>query len=260
MPDRLDKELDRLSHQINLKVKIAYLGDGSGSGNPRLSDNSGWMWARTATAEGFTSAVAYPVDPNGNIPPRDNMPVEIGYLGRVQTILRVYADGMRLVNLNPGTTNPSDPEAKSDVQVNLTQFLCKRHPDTINKPLTVIVMDGYFEVDGVSFIFIQSEIDLASLVPAVLEKCIACVYVKTDLTLEAFASTPKLLDDPLFMTDIDECRQQASIGSMSIWGWVLQDDQSILTEDEALNIDLRPIFTPPGGSADDSGLYVAMGI
>lgn len=251
MADSLDKELDVLSQHLNFKVKIGYLGDGSGSGNPRVLDNSGRLWARRKIGNRYTAPVAYPVNPNASIPPNDNVAVEIGILRGVETIIGIYVEGFKQSGENPGVTNPSDPQARGDVQSDyITQFQCKRHADTVNKPLTVVVGKGYLEINGVSYVFFPTEVNLTSYVPASGAKRIACIYLKTDLTLEVFASTSKLLIDPILAADIDECRQQATSGSMSIWGWVLQDGQTILTEDIEKNIDLRPIFTPPASTID----------
>lgn len=256
MADRLDKAIDFHRQQTNVDTRIGYTGDGTGSGDPRVRDNSGRMYVRFQLAGRYTLPVPFPLDTNANVPVADNIPVEVGYIGGEKTILRVYRRGYLQSGSNPASTNPSDPQVTITNTSDITQFQCKRSLDS-SKPLYVVVLQGYIEISGVAHVFLSDEIDLSSFVPATGERCIACVYLKDDLTLEAFASTPKLITDAITEEDIDECRQQAASTSMSIWGWFLDGDITTLDEDPSKNIDLRPFFNSPtsGGSVDATAIH-----
>lgn len=251
---RLDRAIATHRQQNNVDIVLGYLKSPDGSGDPRLRDGSGRLWVSVQTAEGYSRPVALPVDTNANIPPNDNLSVEVGYIHGEQCVLRASRRGMLGAGTNPAVTNPADPDVRAGNQtVGESQFRCKRSADS-SKPWTVVVETGYIEIDGFAYVFIESEIDLSGLVPSADEKVIACVYVRTDLTLEAFASSAVLPDDPITGDMINECRQQADPTSMSVWGWVLEGDLSGLTENPAKNIDLRKPAAPPVSSMTSTTL------
>lgn len=246
--DRLDKAVSDHRKYNNKNLDIRWLGDGGVSSDPRVRDNSGRMWTRKQSSGGWGLPVALALDTNANVPPHAGIPVEVGYdIKGEQCILRVYREGLVQTGTTPAITNPSDAQVQEAAPIpDIRQFLCKRSADTA-KPWAVVVLDGYIEIDGVSHIFNQTEVDFdtLTLVPAAGSKCIACIFLRHNLTLEVFASTPVLLTDPILESHIDECRQQAAADSMSIWGWVLEGDASGLSEAPEKNIDLRPKFQPP---------------
>lgn len=252
MPNNLDLAIAEHRRLTNVDIRIGILGDGSGSGDPRLRDGSGKYWVRFQLADRYTAPVSLPCDTNANIVPTDGLAVEVGYINGEQCILRMSRNGLRQAGQNPIITNPVDPDVNKAQNADGTQqFYCHRSADPA-KPWTVVVESGYHEVDGVSHVFITDEIDLSSFVPSAGEQVLACVYVASDDTLEAFASTAKLPTDAIVAADIDECRQQATAGSMSVWGWLLDGDASGLDADVSKNIDLRPFFSEGGGGGGGS--------
>jgi len=248
MPDKLDRAIDNHRRYNNVDTRIGYLGDGSGSGDPRVRDASGRYWVRFPQGSGFTIAVALPLDTNANIPPSDGIPVEVGYVKNEQCILKVYRQGLVQAGTPPAITNPSDPQVQETKKLtDINNFLCKRTSDS-SKPWEVVVFDGYIEVDGVSRVFNQTVFDFddAGLLPSLGERIIGCIFLKTDMTLEVFTSTTIALPtDPISESMIDEARQQAALDSTSIWGWILDGDATGLNENKGFNIDMRPKFSPP---------------
>lgn len=257
MTKELEQAIAEHRQLNNIDIRIGFLGDGSGSGDPRLRDGSGKYWVRFALAGRYTAPFAMPADTNANIVPSDGLAVEIGYINGEQCILRMSRSGLRQAGQNPIITNPTDPDVnKAQNSDGTAQFRCYRSADPA-KPFTVVVESGYHVVDGTAHVFLTDEIDLTSFVPSSGERCLAVVFVASDDTLIAYASTPVLPIDAVLAAEIDECVQQAAVTSMSVWGWVLDGDATALDADPAKNIDLRFTFeTSSGGAADDTGIYI----
>lgn len=258
----LDDAIRAARRILNVDLLPARLGDGSG--NVYDLTRPGNYYVRKIGSNGeLSQRISLPLYPNANIPVREGTAVLIGYdENGKQCIYRANTSGLLSANVNPLSLNPLDPAVYGKINTtSLPMFFCQRHGDTVNFPTTVVVFEGFLELDGVLSYFPRGTIDLASLIPAADLHCFAVVFIRTDLTLEAFASTATNLQNPLTVDDLNEAIALRTAGSLIDWAWELSDAASILPSDPAKNIDLRQWMNTAAtiGSADDSGLYIAMG-
>lgn len=73
-------------------------------------------------------------------------------------------------------------------------------------------------------------IDLEPYIPAGSNtQLAACLFVKTDNTVEVITSTPKPINVSLDISDIQECVTASSVGSKPIWAWRLYNGQTGIT-------------------------------
>lgn len=249
---------------LNVVTRIGYLGDNSGSGDPRDRARLGNLWVRLQQSDGrLSSPVSMAVYPNANINVVDGFPVRIGYdEDQREVILSAYLPGLQ--STNPLFLNPIDTAAHGyTAPATITTFLCVRHGDTSSKPLYVYVYPAIVVRGTTTVLFAGEEIDLSGEVPATGEHLYTVVFWKTDNTLEIFSSTAKALGDPLTDADLQEAINLRTSGSLPIWAWELEGDQTALTNDKTKNVDLRQLInvvessTGGGGAPDDAKYWVS---
>lgn len=244
---------------LNRDLIAARLGD-NGQGNPYDLDTPGNYWVQKVEANGnLSQPISLPIYSNANIPPKAGLAVYIGYdeFG-TQCIWRASRTGLLSADISPLILNPLDTAVYGKVNgANIANFFCQRHGDTTNYPLTVVVFPGAIERADTMQIFSGATVDLSALVPGDDLHCYAVVFIKTDLTLEAFASTPVALTEPLTDVDISEAIAQRTADSLTIWAWELFDEQTVLSPDPTKNVDLRQWLNIPGTGGAMTSFNVA---
>lgn len=246
----LDQAITDARKALNRDLLPARLGD-NGQGNPYDLDTPGNLWVQKIESNGGLSEnVSLPVYPNANIPVKSGVPVELGYDERgTLCVYRANAAGLSSANINPLILNPLDTAVYGKVSASsIANFYCQRHGDLTSYPLTVVVFPGAIERADTMQIFSGATVDLSALVPGDDLHCYAVVFIKTDLTLEAFASTPVALTQPLTDVDISEAIAQRTADSLTIWAWELSDSQTVLSPNPAKNVDLRQWLNVASGS------------
>lgn len=268
MSDKLEAVIRKARRRQNFDTRVGFLG--KGTGEPRNHDRPGELWVRVQLAAGELSApVSMGVAPNANLKVSEGYAVEIGLAqnGKEEIILGAYVPGVIAAGGNVLGLNPLDQATNRFVDTTqITTFYCDRHPDTTNKPFTVVVLPALPIINDVVTVFpgddSAAEIDLTSLVPSTGEYCWAIVFWKTDNTLEAFASTTAVKGDPIIIVDaLQECYDARSTDSVPIWAWYLDGDASALDSDKTKNIDMRQFINVTsssggGGAVDDTPLYI----
>lgn len=248
---RLRRALANFRRQTNIETQAGFLGDGTGETHDR--NNPGNFWVRfPAAAGGLTTPVSLPLMVNANLKPDDGIMVEVGMWKNRPVILGARLDSLAAAGINPIQLNPADPTNQYLGPVNqnqITTFQAMSHGDVTNKPFYAVVMPGVLYVSGVPYFFTGSEINISSLVPSAGEHCFAAVFIKSDLTLEAFGSTAIADVDPLSDVDLREADALKTFGSYPVWAWELRGDDTALSVDPARQVDLRRAFSPFSASA-----------
>ncbi len=246
MPSRTD--IQNARKQLGLDRLPAILGDGSGQ--PRTSE--GFYWVRKIEADGLAAAVKLPLAAGVSITVADGTPCQIGWNeDRQQVIYPASAQTLKASGVNPLTVNPLDGIIQKPViSSDFTPFLCKRHGDTVNFPLTVVVyVPPVVNADSTVVLPNALSIALASEVPTTGLRCFAVVFWLNNNTLEVQSSTPVSMLDPLTNLDLEECVAASTAGSIPVWAWILQDAQTELSADPAKNMDMRQFINTAGGGS-----------
>lgn len=244
MPSRTD--IQNARKQLGLDRLPAILGDGSGQ--PRTSE--GFYWVRKIEADGLAAAVKLPLAAGVSITVADGTPCQIGWNeDRQQVIYPASAQTLKASGVNPLTVNPLDGIIQKPViSSDFTPFLCKRHGDTVNFPLTVVVyVPPVVNADSTVVLPNALSADLTSHVPTTGLRCFAVVFWLNNNTLEVQSSTPVSMLDPLTNLDLEECVAASTAGSIPVWAWILQDAQTELSADPAKNMDMRQFINMSGG-------------
>lgn len=258
----LDKSIQKVQKRLNLKPRTGYLGNGSGEVRDRA--NPGRYHVRFLQANGsYAKSVSIPAIANANIPMKEGTPVDVGFdpTGN-PVILGVNLIAQAATGDNPLHLNPLDDQSKGFLaQDKLATFYATRHADSATFPFYAVVFPGLFYAGSTFTLFTGDSIDLSGFVPSSGEHCYAAVLLKDDITLEAFASTPIDVADPLSFADIEEALGSASANSLPIRAWQIDGDDTLLTVDESKIVDLRVFLNGASGSGsggdDDGARYLA---
>ncbi len=249
----LEQAIQDARRAINRDLLPARLGNGTGTVYD-LQNQGNYYLRKLEANGGLSQPFSLPLNPLANIPPVDGMPVDIGYDPRgVQCIWQCNTASMLSANVNPLILNPIDTAVYGKTsQTNIATLLYQRHGDVNNFPFTVVVFKAPVIINGIAKMFAGAGITVSSFVPSAGLHCYVSVFLRTDMTLEAFASTPKNLLDPLTVdTDIAECITQASANSIVICAYELRGGDTALSSDPARNVDMRQIVNT--GSSSSSG-------
>lgn len=225
---------------------------GNGSGQPRTAE--GLYWVRKQEAGGYADAIKLPLAAGVSIKVDDGTPCSIGWDEDLNQV--IYPRGgqaLAIAGINPLILNPLDATIQKPAKTaDFPPFVCKRHGDTVNFPLTVVVyVPPVVKSDDSVVLPNILQADLSSHVPAADLRCFAVVFWLDDNTLEVQSSTPISLLDPLTNADLEECIAAATTDAIPLWAWILQDDQSELSPDPAKNMDIRQFINT--GSLSGSG-------
>jgi len=249
---------------LNLDLIPARLGNGTGTVYDLA--NPGNYFLRKLEANGnLSQPFSLPINPLASIPPHDGLPVSIGYdLRGIQCIYSADNVSMQSANVSPLILNPLDTAVYGKTsQTNLATLYYQRHADTTNFPFTIVVFKAPVIINGIADFFAGAGIDVSSFVPSTGLHCYVSVFLRTDMTLEAFASTPTNLLDPLTVAvDVQECIDQSSTDSVIICAYEVRGGDTALSPNPARNVDMRQIVNTGSGSSpsssDDTALYIGI--
>ncbi len=244
---------------LNLDPIIARLGYGDGT----VYDlqNTGYYWVRKTQSDGTLSRpFSLPLNPLASFPPKDGLPVVLGYdLFGNFCVYAANPVGMKAANVNPLILNPLDTAVYGKTsQTNLATLYYQRHADTVTYPFRIVVFPAPIIINGVADFFPSGFVDVDTFVPSSELHCFVSVFVRTDMTLEAFASTPINLSDPLTVaSDIQQCIHASSANSVIICAYELQGGDTKLSPLPTRNVDMRQIVNT--GSSSGGSLTVTDG-
>lgn len=240
--------------RLNFDTESAEIGRGDGQGDPRDRTVKGNLYVRRILPDGGRSGpISLPVNPNANLDVREGFPVRLGYDSNGKyCILEADVITYRSTGGNALLLNPLDQAAHKTIDARLLSPLYwERHPDTVNEPLTVVVLPGLIVRDTTIYDLTAYIIRLddpagdgsvPSLIPGAGEYAWVVVLWTTNNTLEAFSSTPKTEIKDMGMDDLMEALNQRSAGSIPICGWLVGDDQTVLTGDPTRQLEMRQII------------------
>ena len=165
-------------------------------------------------------------------------------------VLRPDFVGETSVNTYPQGDNPADDNVSYYIgQQRLLTFTCHPVSSAADSMLVAVQTGTIVDLSTDTFtLFFGSQEDLTAYIPGGAgEWCLACLFWKTDNTIEIFASTPKDNPDDLGMDDINECMALRSSGSLPIWAWRLYNGQTGIASGAPADggddfMDLRPLF------------------
>jgi len=250
----LEQAIQEARRATNRDLIPARLGNGAGTVYDLTTPGNYYL--RKLEADGnFSQPFSLPVNPLANIPPVDGLPVSIGYdLRGTQVIWQADNVAMVSANVSPLILNPLDTAVYGKTsQTNLATLFYQRHADTTNFPFTVVVFKAPVIINGVAKFFAGAGVNVSGFVPSAGLHCFVSVFLRTDMTLEAFASTPTNLLNPLTVdTDIADCIAQSSASSIIICAWELRGGDTVLSSDPARNVDMRQIVNTGSSSASNT--------
>ncbi len=256
----LDQAIQEARRSINADPIVARLG--YGDGNIYDLSTPGNYWVRKIEASGnLSQPISLPLNPLASIPVSDGISVLLGYdLYGIFCIYSANRLGMLSGNVSTLILNPLDTAVYGkQSQTNIATLFYQRHGDPTNFPFTVVVFKAPVIINGTAKMFAGAGISLSGFVPATGLHRYASVFLRTDMTLEAFASTPTNLLDPLTVdTDIQDCINQATADSVIICAWEILAGDTALSPNPARNVDMRQIVNT-GSSSGGSGNVITSG-
>lgn len=223
--------------KLGLVVFPATLGDENGVVYDNPAARNGMVRIRYTTAAGFSLPPV--VRMRATLPPNPGTSVLVGYdkQGELAVLEGDYA-GMMAQGVNPLVMNAADPNVYGFTNtVSITTLLCfPRTTPNVNS--TDVGVKAWIYVENDVWHYFPGElVALDSFIPSTGLHCVVGLYLKTDDTIETFASTPKSVLDPLTITlDVQEVHDQITAGSKPVWYWRLYGDQTaILDKDSFLD-------------------------
>lgn len=256
------EEVSKLvQRKLGLVVFPAVLGDENGVVYDDPAARNGLVRVRYTTAAGLSLPPV--VRMKAVLPPNPGTSVLVGYdkQGELAVLEGDYA-GMLAQGVNPLVMNAADPNVYGYTnQISITTAL-SHAISTPNVASTDVAVRAWIYVeDDVWHYFAGERVALASFIPAAGLQCLVGLYLKTDDTIEAFASTDKDLLDPLGIADIQEIHDQITTGSKPVWFWRLHDAQTRITDADSF-LDGRQFInavtdsSASGGSLIDADTYI----
>lgn len=264
-----DRSLLKLRQDVRRNLKLdtfqAVLGDG---GTPPVLDEPGqpgFVRVRYQTASGFSAPVTLPFE--AVMIKRLDAPVIVGYNYEGDlAVLTPNQAAQRTQGTNTLENNPADPNVSYWIQQQRIVTLAS-HPISSSTNSMLVVVQPWLLIDlstdAVTY-FAGQQVDLTASIPSNPgEWCIACLFWKTDNTIEVIASTPKPSQTDLGIDDIQECVSGRTAGSQPVWAWQLYYGQTGITGGAQVDggddyMDLRQmvnsygVATGGGGGSDDA--------
>lgn len=266
---KTDQELyqlaDDFQKQTGIRVFRASLGDENGRVD--LPGQTGFVYIRYYTATGLSQPyiVAWRAGSMTKTP-GTGVIVEYDY-DKNLAIKRADYPAMLAQGTNPTINNPADPNNSYYVQqMRLVTFTSHPVSSTANSMLVAVQSGTVLDLDADTLtLFAGEQVDLTSYIPGGAgEWCLACLFWKTDNTIEVIASTPKTSMTDLGIDDVNECIAARTAGSLPIWAWQLYNGQTGIAAGAPANggddfLDLRPLFFMLQSGGSGSSIAVTDG-
>jgi hypothetical protein len=221
----------------------ALLGDDRGVIYDDPVNRKGYVRVRYVTAAGFSLPPVVRSDTSG-MQMLPGAPCWVGYDYDGELVL-LGPDNARQIaaGFNPLLNNAADENLFGWLNADKIVQLVS-HP-TSPVSLSVMVRSLVYIVDRTAHSFLSTKVDLTSYVPTAGNQCLAGLFLRDDDTIEVVASTAQTMDDPLDLTDIQECVTGSSQNSTPVWAWLLHDSQTTIT-DKTVNFGLRDVISIAG--------------
>lgn len=248
-----DQELyqlaDDFQKQTGQRVFRASLGDANGRVDVP-GYNGVMVYVRYYTATGLSQPfeVAWRAGSMTKTP-GTGVIVEYDY-DKSLAIKRADYPAMAAQGTNPTINNPADPNNSHFIQqMRLLTFASHPVSSAANSMLVAVQTGTVIDLSADTVtLFAGEQIDLEPEIPAGAgEWCLACLFWKTDNTIEVITSTPVTNPDALRIADVNECFAARTAGSLPIWAWRLYNGQTGIAAGAPANggddfMDLRPLF------------------
>lgn len=249
---KLDQEIFKLSNdfqtKLGFRIRRASLGDING----RIDEpgQPGYVRVRFPVQGGFSEYLTVLNKAGTNKTPGTGVIVGLDIDSGEIAALRLDFQALLAQGTNPTSSNPADPNnSYFVVQQRLSTFNCHPVSSTANSMLVAVQTGDVIDLSTDTLtLFPGAQVDLTSLIPGGAgEWCLAVIFVKTDMTIETIASTPKTNPETLGIDDINECLAARTAGNLPIWAWQLYNGQTGIAAGAPANggddfMDLRPLF------------------
>lgn len=227
-------ELQRLAaeFQLSLGLRVFRAILGNEDGRVDVPGQPGNVYIRYQTANGFSPAQIVPLRaPSLKKTPGAAVIIERDF-DHVMCIKRIDFTGQVSAGTNPTINNIADDNNAYWISqqriVTLASHPISSAADSME--VTVQPWSACQLSDNTFKIFYGEKVDLTSSIPAGAgEWCIACLFLKTDMTIEVVTSTVKTNPDTLGVDDIEECLAGRSTDALPIWAWRLYNGQTGIT-------------------------------
>lgn len=195
--------------------------------------------------------------------PVPGLAVTLGYNNDNQwAIIDIDREGILAAGDNPIIHNPSHPAVYNSVSPSQWLELSGYSLSTAESPSMLVCIRSLIVYRNGAFSqYLPDEdnpTDLTAFIPSSGEHLFACVWLKTDNTIEVTTSTAQSELDPLDFSDIQECAAGATVGSIPAWVWQLTGGMTAI-DASTPNQSVRPIInmidTAGSGFAPDDATY-----
>lgn len=196
--------------------------------------------------------------------PVPGLAVTLGYNNDNQwAIIDIDREGILAAGDNPIIHNPSHPAVYNSVSPSQWLELSGYSLSTAESPSMLVCIRSLIVYRNGAFSqYLPDEdnpTDLTAFIPSSGEHLFACVWLKTDNTIEVTTSTAQSELDPLDFSDIQECAAGATVGSIPAWVWQLTGGMTAI-DASTPNQSVRPIInmidTAGSGFAPDDATYI----
>lgn len=259
MTNLLSRTRDKYHTKLNLEPLRAIIGDENDVIYDNVVLNSGRVYIRYETSNGYSVPVLVRGPYQSNVPLLPGQACMISY--DVDAMPYVSSVDFGTTQAGGGSPTPIQPPADG-AYVPQDRIVTLRCSQTIPASMSVSISGWKPIIDRTVYAFGGTvAFDLTSFLPATSTHCAVGIFIKSDmLTPEAFASTAIPINDPLGDTDINAVLALATVGSTPSWFYDLSGD-ALAVYDFNMLIDARQIVNTsrvyaytPSGSADTAGL------
>ncbi len=227
----------QVRRKLNLDKPKAIVGDGNGNVFPDLVNRKGYIYVRQRTAAGFSLPFIVRLGASFQMELRPGAPIRLGWEDGEQVALAPDV----VLQIATG----DDPLRNNAAHRPLTKFM----PTTAIVPLSsqpttpeslyVVVNSLIYQVGSTVYYFNASEdangtpkgkVNLTSYIPAADNHRLAGLFLSENNEIVVSASTTQTMDIPIDLTDIQECVDNVTTGSIPASIWYLHDAQTVITQ------------------------------
>lgn len=230
-----NSEINKLAADIQalIGVRVFRATLGNGSGTVDVPGQPGMVYIQYVTASGVSQAHTIPLRaPSIKKTNGAAVIIEKDPADGVWCIRRPDFTGLLSAGTNPTINNVADDNNSYWIAQQRIVTLAS-HPISSTADSMEVTVQPWSapQLSDNTFKFFGGEkVDLTSSIPAGAgEWCLACLFLKTDMTIEVVTSTAKTNPDDLGFDDIEECLAGRSADSLPVWAWRLYNGQTGIT-------------------------------
>ncbi len=246
MTNLFSRTRDATQTKLNLNPIHAVIGDENGVVNDNVVWDSGRVFVRLWTSNGYSKAILV------RGPYQSSVPLLPGHA----CVLKYDTDGLLFVSntdfstvqAGGGLPIPVPPPADG-AYVTQDKLVTLRVSQTIPASKSVMISGWKPIVDSVMSDFEGNpDFDLTSLFPASGTHCCIGVFMQGDfVTPVGYKSTDTALNNSLTIADINECIAQAKLNETAVWFYDVKGDATQIFDANTL-LDGRQIVNGPDGT------------